>query len=68
MTTIFQDYPEYAGVDTFVAEQQRPLSVLRDRCVHCGGFGSIDYNDQSQRCVFCHGSGWIEYTKPQRKP
>lgn len=68
MTRIHQDYPEYADVDPFVVAQRPVLSVLRDRCAFCGGFGCTDYNNKDQRCHVCHGSGWVEYTQPPREP
>jgi hypothetical protein len=65
MTTINQDYPEYASADSFVAAQKAPRKVWRDRCVYCGGTGWLDYNDTAQRCAICHASGWVEYEADQ---
>ena len=38
------------------------VSILTDRCWHCGGTGWQDVTfNTTRRCWICHGSGQLEY-------
>ena len=37
------------------------VSILTDRCWHCGGTGWQDSSSATCRCWMCHGSGQLEY-------